>query len=54
LTDAALAEAAVLRGEPATAAGDRVVVDLAQYAAALGQPRGAHPVHAVADTGEAQ
>lgn len=36
-TEAAQAQAAVLRGEPATAPGDRVVVDLAQYAAALGQ-----------------
>ncbi|HEX5877627.1 MAG TPA: IS21 family transposase [Actinomycetota bacterium] len=37
LTEAALAEAAVLRGEPASAAGGQVVVDLAQYASALGQ-----------------
>jgi hypothetical protein len=44
----------VLRGEPATSPGDRVV-DLAQYAAALGQspgqPHGAVD-HAVAETGE--
>jgi transposase len=54
LSQAALAEAAVLRGEPATSPGDRVV-DLAQYAAALGQspgqPHGAVD-HAVAETGE--
>lgn len=40
---AALAEAARLRGEPATAPGERVVIDLAQYAAALGR-RGADTV----------
>jgi len=50
-TEAALAEAAVLHGEPPTSPGDPVVVDLAQYAAALGQPRG---LHAGTDTGRAQ
>jgi transposase len=54
LSEAALAEAAVLHGEPATAAGDRVVVDFAVYAAALGHPRGPHLDQAVAETGEAQ
>lgn len=38
-SDAALAEAARLRGEPATTPGDRVVVDLAPYAAALAARR---------------
>jgi transposase len=48
---AALAEAAVLRGEPVTAPADQVVVDLAQYAAALGRPRGPH---VGTDTGQAR
>lgn len=49
---AALAEAAALRGEPVSAPGDRVVVDLAQYAAALGEGiRGR--TGAVAESGEA-
>lgn len=40
-SQAALEEAARLRGEPASGAGDRVLIDLAQYAAALGQPHAA-------------
>jgi hypothetical protein len=55
-SETALAQAAVLRGEPAASPGDRVVVDLAQYAAALGQslgqPRGTDGDQAVAETGE--
>lgn len=37
LSNAALAEAARLRGQPASAAGAAVVIDLAVYAAALGE-----------------
>jgi hypothetical protein len=52
-SEAALAEAARVRGEPPTTPGDRVV-DLAQYVAALGQPRRPRIEHTVAETGEAQ
>jgi len=52
LTEAALAEAALVRGEPVASPGDNVLVDLAQYAAALGQRPGRHLENAVADTGE--
>jgi transposase len=41
-SEAALAEAARLRGEPAATPGERVVVDLAQYAAALTRGRSEH------------
>jgi len=50
LSETARAQAAVLRGEPAGSPGDRVVVDLAQYAAALGQR--AESDHVVVETGE--
>jgi transposase len=54
LTEAALAEAALLRGEPAGLPGETVVVDLAQYAAALDQRRRRCLEHPVVETGEAQ